>query len=119
MGFRASPIGAMLCLAAASGAPLAAEQESRANAIDVLLFDRAAWALMRAPEAPSRYEGLVPSVPADGLYLDDQGRGVYVVGAKLVNGPRDVLAALGAPGAEALARVGDPDAALERLGRVY
>jgi len=51
------------------------EAEARADKIDVLLFDRAAWALMRAPEAPTKYEGLVASVPSDGLYLDDQGRG--------------------------------------------
>jgi hypothetical protein len=94
------------------------EADSRASKIDLLLFDRAAWALMAAPEAPTRYEGLVPSVPADGLYLDDQGRGLYVVGGKLVKGPRDVLAALGPAGDEMLRKVGDPDVALERLGRV-
>jgi len=95
------------------------EADSRASKIDLLLFDRAAWALAAAPEAPARYEGLAPSVPADGLYLDDQGRGVYVVGAKLVPGPREVLATLGPQGEEMLRKVGDPDVALERLGRVY
>ncbi|HEX9052804.1 MAG TPA: hypothetical protein VF841_19915 [Anaeromyxobacter sp.] len=95
------------------------ESDSRANKIDLLLFDRAAWALARAPEAPTAYEGLAPSVPADGLYLDDQGRGIYVVAGKLVQGPREVLATLGAQGEEMLQKVGDPDVALERLGRVY
>ncbi len=95
------------------------EADSRAQKIDLLLFDRAAWALACAPEAPSKYEGLVPSVPADGLYLDDQGRGIYVVGGKLVQGPKDVLATLGPQAEEMLKKVGDPDVALERLGRVY
>ncbi len=95
------------------------EADARANRIDVLLFDRAAWALMRSPEAPTRYEGLAASVPADGLYLDDQGRGVYVVGAALVPGPKDVLASLGREAEELLRKYGDPDAVLERMGRVY
>lgn len=95
------------------------EADSRAQKIDLLLFDRAAWALAAAPEPPTQYEGLAPSVPADGLYLDDQGRGIYVVGGKLVQGPRDVLATLGPQGEEMLRKVGDADVALERLGRVY
>ncbi len=95
------------------------EADSKAKKIDVLLFDRAAWALASAPQAPAGYEGLAVSVPADGLYLDDQGRGIYVVGGKLVQGPRDVLATLGPAAEEMLRKVGDPDVALERLGRVY
>lgn len=94
------------------------EADSRANKVDLLLFDRAAWALMRAPEAP-QYEGLPAAVPADGLYLDDQGRGIYVAGGKQVQGPKDVLAALGPQAQEMLQKIGDPDVALERLGRVY
>lgn len=97
----------------------ALEADARANAVDLLLFDRASWALMRAPEVPDGYAGLVPCAPADGLYLDDQGRGVYVVGASEAPGPEQVLAALG-PRAQALGRgLGDPDVALERLGRVF
>lgn len=95
------------------------EADSRADKIDLLLFDRAAWALARAAEAPTRYEGLAATVPADGLYLDDQGRGVYVVGAKLVQGPREVLATLGPQADELLRKYGDPDTVLERMGRVY
>lgn len=95
------------------------EADSRANRIDLLLFDRAAWALARAPEAPSQYEGLVASTPADGLYLDDQGRGVYVVGGRQVQGPGDVLDTMGPEAQELLRKMGDPDAVLERLGRVY
>jgi hypothetical protein len=95
------------------------EADARAKKVDLLLFDRAAWALLRAPAAPAGYDGLAAAAPADGLYLDDQGRGVYVVGGRQVQGPRDVLAALGPQADELLRQVGDPDVALERLGRVY
>ncbi len=95
------------------------EADSRADAIDVLLFDRDAWALLRAAEAPTKYEGLAPSAPADGLYLDTQGRSVYVAGGRQVQGPRDVLATLGPAAQELLQKVGDPDVVLDRLGRVY
>lgn len=95
------------------------ESDSRANKIDLLLFDRAAWALVRAPAAPTQYEGLAPVTPADGLYLDAQGRGIYVVAGKQVRSAADVIAALGAPARELLLTVGDPDTVLERLGRVH
>jgi hypothetical protein len=94
------------------------EKDSRAEKIDLLLFDRSAWALLRAAEAPTGYPGLVPTAPPDGLYLDDQGRGVYVVGGKTVPGPREVIAALGPQAQELLQKIGDPDAVLDRLGRV-
>jgi hypothetical protein len=94
------------------------EGDSRGKKIDLLLFDRAAWALVRAPGPPS-YEGLVPMAPADGLYLDDQGRGVYVAGGQTVTGALEVLAALGPQAQELLRKGGDPDTVLDRLGRVY
>lgn len=95
------------------------EGDARADKIDVLLFDRNAWALVRAPEAPTGYQGLVPGPPRDGLYLDSQGRPVYVAGGREVAGALEVLAGLGPEAQEVLRKVGDPDAALERLGRVY
>ncbi len=95
------------------------EADSRANKVDLLLFDRAEWALVDAAEPPTQYEGLVPKVPADGLYLDDQGRGFYVVGAKLVKGAAEVLATLGPKAQEMLEKIGDADTVLHRLGRVY
>jgi hypothetical protein len=95
------------------------EADSRAKKIDLLLFDRAAWALVRAPAAPTAYDGLAPATPADGLYLDSDGRGVYVVGGNQVQGPREVLATLGPKAEELLRKIGDPDTVLERLGHVY
>ena len=95
------------------------EGDARGNRIDVRLFDRAAWALVRAPEPPTNYEGLVPKAPPDGLYLDSQGRPVYVAGGQEVGGAREVLATLGPQAQELLQKIGDPDTVLERLGRVY
>jgi len=96
----------------------ALEADSRAKKVDLLLFDRAAWALLQAPSAPTQYDGLVPTTPPDGLYLDDQGRGIYVVAGRQVPSAKEVLAALGAPARELLQKIGDPDTVLERLGRV-
>ncbi len=96
----------------------ALEADSRGKKVDLLLFDRAAWALLRAPAAPTQYEGLVPGQPADGLYLDDQGRGIYVVAGRQVPSAAEVVEALGAPAKELLAKLGDADTVLERLGRV-
>ncbi len=95
------------------------EADSRANKVELLLFDRAEWALVNAAEPPTQYEGLVPKVPADGLYLDDQGRGFYLVGAKLVKGAAEVLATLGPQAQEMLRKIGDADTVLHRLGRVF
>jgi hypothetical protein len=95
------------------------EGDSRGNRIELLLFDRASWALVRAPEAPTKYPGLVPVAPPDGLYLDDNGRTVYVAGGREVRGPLEVLATLGDEAQELLRKIGDPDTVLERLGRVH
>lgn len=95
------------------------EADARGDKIDLLLFDRAAWALVRAAEPPGQYPGLSPVTPRDGLYLDDRGRGVYVAGGQEVRGPREVLATLGPQAQELLQKIGDPDTVLDRLGRVY
>ena len=95
------------------------EADARGNKIELLLFDRAAWALVRAPEAPVQYQGLPAVTPPDGLYLDDQGRTVYVAGGVEVRGAREVLATLGPQAQELLRTLGDPDTVLERMGRVY
>ena len=45
------------------------EADSRAKKIDVFIFDRDAWALVYGEEGPTEYEGLVPTVPQDGIYV--------------------------------------------------
>jgi hypothetical protein len=95
------------------------ERDARENKIDVLLFDRDAWALVRAAEAPTQYEGLVPSPPPSGLYLDNQGRHVYIADGQQAKSARDVIATLGEPAQELLGKIGDPDTVLERLGRAF
>lgn len=95
------------------------ERDSKADAVDLLMFDRLAWALVRAPEPPTGYEGLQPTDPPDGLYIDPYGRPTYLVSGREVAGPEEVIAALGQPARELLGRIDDPDTVLERLGRVY
>ncbi|HEY6002453.1 MAG TPA: hypothetical protein VIV57_06225 [Anaeromyxobacter sp.] len=94
------------------------EADSRGKKIDLLLFDRTAWALLRALAAPTQYEGLAPATPPDGLYLDDHGRGIYVVAGQQVPSAREVIAALGPQAQELLEKLRDPDTVLERLGKV-
>ena len=93
--------------------------DAKADAIDVLLFDRAAWALIRAAEPPQGYEGMTATAPPDGMYIDTHGRAVFVVDQHTVPGPEEVLATLGETAQEVLERVKDPVTALERLGRTY
>ena len=95
------------------------EVDARSNRLDVLLFDRDRWALVRAEAAPTAYTGLTPTAPEDGLYLDNSGRPCYVVGRQEVSSARTVLKALGDEAQALLAKLGDPTLVLERLGRVY
>jgi hypothetical protein len=94
------------------------EKDSKANKTDVVLFDRGGWALVRAPAAPA-YEGLPAATPADGLYLDDQGRGIYVLGGVEVASADEILATRGQQAQELMKKYGDADTVLERLGLVY
>ncbi len=95
------------------------EADARSKKVEVLLFDRDAWALLSAAAAPTEYEGLAPTTPPTGLYLDNQGRNVYIADGKKVAGAREVIASLGQAAQELLAKLGDPDVVLDRLGRVY
>jgi hypothetical protein len=97
----------------------ALEADSKAGRADVLLFDRDAWALLRVPDEAPPYEGLVPEVPAAGLYVSSTGMPCYLAGGREVRDARAVLATLGEEGRAALAQAGDPDEALMRLGRAY
>ncbi len=95
------------------------ERDAREKKADVLLFDRDAWALVRAAQAPAQYEGLVPASPPSGLYIDNQGRSLYIADGQQVKTAREVLATLGEPAQELMKKTGDPDTVLERLGRAY
>ena len=87
--------------------------------INVLSFDRDRWALVKAEAAPEGYEGLTPGDPPDGVYLDNDGRPVFVCGNLEVHSGRVVIQALGDEARQLLDKIGDPVLALERLGRAF
>ena len=95
------------------------EQDSKADKIDVVIFDPLAWALVEQDEAPSGYEGLEAGPPDDGLYINPTGVPFYMVDGKRVDSANDVIAALGDEAVKLLEKLGDPDTVLERLGRTY
>lgn len=95
------------------------EKDAREDKIDWVLFDRDAWVLMRAKEPPTHYEGMVPGEPPDGLYVDQQGNHVSIVSRQVVRGPEDVVRALGDDAKALWEKLGDPVAALERLGKAF
>ena len=95
------------------------ERDAKEKKADVMLFDRDAWALVRAATAPAQYEGLVPAPPPSGLYIDNQGRHLYIADGQQVKTAREVLATLGEQAQELLKKIGDPDTVLERLGRAF
>jgi hypothetical protein len=97
----------------------ALESDARAGEVDVVIFDRDAWALMHAAEAPTAYEGFEVVEPPDGLYVDQNGNSVCVVGRGLVSRPEEVVAALGPEAESMVAETGDVIRALERLGRAF
>jgi hypothetical protein len=106
------------------GAPDAAgweelRRDSQDEKVDIIHLDPHVWALMRSDEAPGGYEGLEASEPADGLYLDPQGRPLYLAAGRVVEGPEPVIAALGIQAQRLLNEIGDPDIVLERLGRAF
>ena len=75
--------------------------------------------MLRAPEPPTEYEGLVPTEPQDGLYLDQHGRPLYIAGGREVPSAKQVVAALGEEAEALLEKLGDADTVLERLGRAF
>lgn len=95
------------------------EADFRAEAAEVLLFDRDRWALVQAEEAPEGYEEMTAEVPSDGLYLDQHGRPSYILGAREVHSARVVVKELGDEAAALMEKLGDADLVLERLGRAY
>ncbi|MBW2276883.1 MAG: hypothetical protein JRF63_05285 [Deltaproteobacteria bacterium] len=96
------------------------EKDSRADAIDLVVFDRGeGWALLVADDPPTKYEGLVPEKPRDGLYVSEQGMPSYIVDCKEVRTAEQLIDALGEDAKKMLEQTGDPIRALERLGRTY
>lgn len=95
------------------------EQDSKADKVDLVVFDRDGWALVRSDDPPTNYDGLAPVEPADGMYVSEQGYPVYVVNRQEVQGARDVVRALGKDAEELLKKIKDPDAVLQRLGKAY
>ena len=94
-------------------------QQAKDAKIDWRLFDRDAWVLLRAPQAPTEYEGMEPSVPPDGLYIDQQGNHLYLVDRTEVPNAEALIEALGDDAQALLTELGDPLTVLQRLGRAY
>jgi hypothetical protein len=87
--------------------------------VDIQHLDPKVWALIRAAEPPSGYEGLRAEVPADGMYIDPNGSPSFVVDAEFTDSAHQVIAALGQEAKDLLERLGNAETTLERLGRVY
>ena len=94
-------------------------EDSKEERVDIIHLDPRVWALLRAEAAPDGYEGLESIEPPDGLYLDPQGRPLYLVGGEVVDSPEEVIATLGERAQRLLDEVGDPVVVLERMGKVF
>ena len=97
----------------------ALRRDSQEERVDIIHLDPQVWALLRADVAPEGYEGLEVSEPPDGLYLDPQGRPLYLAVGEVVGSPEEVIAALGDRARRLVDETHDPVTALERLGRVF
>ena len=95
------------------------QADSKAETLDVVLFDRDKWALIMAEEPPTGYEGFEVSGPPDGLYVDHNGNSVCILAGAMVPQPEQVIEALGDEATSLLEKLGDPILVLERLGRAY
>lgn len=93
-----------------------AHEEER---VDIVHLDPQVWALIRADEAPTGYDGLAAVEPQDGLYLDPNGSPLYLAGGEIVKTALEVVHALGDDARDLLAKIGDADTVLERLGRAF
>jgi len=95
------------------------ESDSKAEKVDLVIFDREEWALIRAETPSTEYEGLLPKAPNDGMYVSEQGFPVYIVGQKEVRRPEDVINAVGGRAKELFEEYGDAILALERAGLAF
>ena len=92
------------------------QQEDR---VDMVHLDPRVWAIVRADEPPSGYEGVEAVEPPDGLYLDPNGAPLYLVDGKPVKSAEDVIRTLGDDALSLLDKIGDPHTVLQKLGRVF
>ncbi len=94
-------------------------EDSKEERVDIIHLDPHVWALLRADAAPEGYEELQSTDPPDGLYLDPQGRPLYLAGGEVVGSPEEVIELLGEQARRLLEEIGDPVIVLERLGKVF
>ena len=94
------------------------EQEAKEGKVDVLLFDRDAWALVFDEQEPA-YPEMKTSLPENGLYVSQAGNYVYVVDQQEVPSATEVIQALGPDAREMFQKIGDGDLVLQRLGRAF
>ena len=97
----------------------ALQVDSKEENIDLVIFDRDEWALIRSEKAPSQYEGLVPKKPSDGMYVSEHGFPVFIVNQQEVRTPEEVIRAVGGKAEELFKDLGDPLLALERAGYAF
>lgn len=97
----------------------ALQNDSAQDKVNVISFDRDKWALLKATDPPEGYDGLPPTDPPDGLYLDNYGRPVYVAGLQEVHSARAVIKTLGDEAQQLFDKLGDADMVLDRLGLAY
>lgn len=94
-------------------------QDLKEEKIDIQHLDPKVWALVRADDEPTGYEGLEAVEPADGMYLDPNGSPSYLVRGEFATSAKEVIEALGDDARELLDRIGNAETVLERLGRVF
>jgi hypothetical protein len=87
--------------------------------VEIIHLDAKVWAIIRADEAPTKYEGLHAVEPEDGLYLDPNGSPLYLVGGEVVKTPEEVVAALGDEARQMMEKIGDAVTVIERMRRAF
>ena len=87
--------------------------------VEMVHIDPRVWAILRADEPPTTYEGVEAVEPPDGLYLDPNGSPLYLVGGEPVASAEDVIRTLGEDAASMLEKTGDAHTVLQRFGRVF
>jgi hypothetical protein len=87
--------------------------------VDIIHLDAKVWAIIQADEEPSGFDGLSASKPADGMYIDPNGSPLYLVNGAVATSAEEVIEGLGDEAKAMLAKSGDAQTALERLGRIF